>query len=573
LTINRLRVVVSVLRTAFENPVLRRVGFAYFSFLGAEYGIWIALLVFAYGHGGSTASMVMILIEITPCIVLAPFIGALADRRRPTRMLCVGYGSQTLAIIGVALAIALHAPTPVVFLLAPLTTLTFMVTRPTHAALLPAVVRTPEELTAANVMGGWSDGAASLVGPVAVGVMFAWRGAWLAVISMAGLTFISTVLIASVIRPAAAVSSDRAVIERVVAVAPRRAVINRLVGARETLAAVRSRTASNVITTLRHPQMRVLLTLQTFYYMLVGSLDFLCVILAEEYLHMGRGGAGFLNAAVGGGSLLAGFITAFLVGRRYIANAMTLALALSVACLAVIATIRNVGPVIIILGAVGLFGMVFSVSAQTLLQRSVPSDSIAGTFSILEAFLNAGLALGAVMVRIAMALGGLRWALFAPAIIALMLISGMWRQIHKIDAAATVPQVEIQLLRSNPIFAALSAPSIETLARGVERVTQSAGTVVFTEGDSGDCYYAVADGQVSVTRLGRIVQTLSRGGGFGELALIRDIPRGATVTATTDVLMYRIRKEPFIETLIGHASAALAAEEIITGYPGDQDAD
>jgi CRP-like cAMP-binding protein len=97
--------------------------------------------------------------------------------------------------------------------------------------------------------------------------------------------------------------------------------------------------------------------------------------------------------------------------------------------------------------------------------------------------------------------------------------------------------------------------------------------VVFTEGDSGDCYYAVADGQLSVTRQGRVVQTLSRGGGFGELALVRDIPRQATVTATTDALLYRIYKESFIETLTGHASAALAAEEIITGYPKDQDAD
>jgi MFS family permease len=569
----RLRVVVAVFRTAFENPILRRVGFAYFTFHGAEYGIWIALLVFAYGHGGSTAGMLMMLIELTPCILLAPFIGAIADRRRPTHVLCVGYGSQTLAIVGVALAIAMRVPTPVVFILAPLTTLTLMVTRPTHAALLPTIVRTPEELTAANVMGGWSDGAASLVGPVVVGVMFAWRGAWLAVFSMAGLTLVSTVLIASVIGPVAAVSSDSTLPKREAASGRGRGVIDRVGGARETLAAVRSRTAANVITTLRHPQMRVLLTLQTFYYMLLGSLDLLCVILAVEYLHMGRGGAGFLNAAVGGGALLAGFITAFLVGRRYIANLMTLTLAISVACLAVIGTIRSVGPVVIILGAVGLFGMVFSVSAQTLLLRSVPSDSIAGTFSILEAFLNFGLALGAVMVRVAMAVGGLRLALFAPAIIALVLISGTWHRLREIDVAATVPQVEIQLLRSNPIFAALSAPSIEALARGVEPVTQSAGTVVFTEGDSGDCYYAVADGQLSVTRQGRVVQTLSRGGGFGELALVRDIPRQATVTATTDALLYRIYKESFIETLTGHASAALAAEEIITGYPKDQDAD
>jgi hypothetical protein len=280
-----------------------------------------------------------------------------------------------------------------------------------------------------------------------------------------------------------------------------------------------------------------------------------------------------LNAAAGGGALLAGFMTAFLVGRRYIANTLTLTLALSVAGLAVIAAIRSVGPVALLLGAVGMFAAVFNVSAQTLLQRSVPSDSIAGSFSILEALLNVGLALGAVLVRVAMAIGGLKLALFAPAVIAFLLIIGLWRQLRQIDAAASVPQVEIQLLRSIPIFAALAAPSLEALARDLEPVSARAGTVVFNEGETGDCYYAVADGELSVTRRGRIVQTVSRGSGFGELALIREIPRQATVTATTDVLIYRISKEPFIETVTGYALAASTVEDVIAGYLRDEEPD
>jgi hypothetical protein len=565
-------VVISVFRAAFKNSVLRRVGFAYLLFRGAESGIWIALLVYAYGHGGSSAAMVMMLIELTPCMLLAPFIGGLADRQRPTRMLFIGYGSQTLSIAGVALAVSLHAPVPFVFLLAPLTTLTLSISRPSHAALLPAIVRTAQELTAANVMGGWADGAASLLGPLLVGAMFAWRGAWLAIFSMAGFTFISTILIVSVIGPAAA-PFDRVATAREVASVSGRGVTRRLSRARKGLAVVRSRTRSNLETTLRHPQMRILLILQTFYFMLMGSLDFLCVILAVHYLQIGRGGAGFLNAAAGGGALLAGFMTAFLVGRRYIANTLTLTLALSVAGLAVIAAIRSVGPVALLLGAVGMFAAVFNVSAQTLLQRTVPSDSIAGSFSILEALLNVGLALGAVLVRVAMAIGGLKLALFAPAVIAFLLIIGLWRQLRQIDAAASVPQVEIQLLRSIPIFAALAAPSLEALARDLEPVSARAGTVVFNEGETGDCYYAVADGELSVTRRGRIVQTVSRGSGFGELALIREIPRQATVTATTDVLIYRISKEPFIETVTGYALAASTVEDVIAGYLRDEEPD
>ncbi len=566
----RMRVVVSVFRSAFENPVLVKVGFAYFFFYGAECGMWIALIIFAYGHGGSTASMVMMLVELLPCVALAPFVGALADRRRPTRMLCVGYGAQSAVMVGVSLAIAVKVPADVVFALAPLTTLTFMVTRPTHAALLPAIVRTPGELTAANVMGGWAEGGSSLVGPVVVGVMVTWRGVALAVLSMAGLTFISMVLVVSVIGRSTVVSPNRNAAE-LDTTRDKAGVVRRLSTWRATWAAVRSRTWATVTTTLRHPQMRTLLLLQTFYFALMGSLDFLCVILAVEYLHMGRGGAGFLNAGVGGGALVAGFFTAFLVGRRYIANTMMLNLALSVASLAVICATRRLGPVMLLLGAVGMFGAVFSVTAQTLLQRCAPSDSIAGSFSILEALLNVGLAIGVILVRLALAVGGIKMALLTPAVIGFALTLGLWRQLRKIDVAATVPQVEVRLLRSIPFFAALPAPSIEALARGVETMREPSGTVVFTEGDFGDCYYAVADGELTVTRAGRVVQELVRGGGFGELALIREVPRQATVTATTDVLLFRIAKEPFIEVLTGYARASAAAEEVIIGYSNDED--
>lgn len=567
----RSRVVISVFRAAFRNPELRKVGFAYFLFQGAEAGIWITLVIFAYGHGGSTAGLVMMLIQLAPGMLLAPFVGGLADSQRPSRMLFVGYGSQTLAFAGVALAISLHAPVPLVFLLAPLTTIAIMITRPSQAALLPAIVRTPEQLTAANVMGGWSEGAASLVGPLIVGLMFVWRGAWMAAISMAGLTFVAMILVAPVIGPNSAISFESTADERQGAWWSRRRAIRWWSNQRRTWMAVRARTSSNVRATLRHSQLRVLLAVQTFYFMLVGTLDLLCVILALQYLHIGRGGAGFLNAAIGGGALIAGFITAFLVGRRYVANIITVTLALAVALLAAIDVIHGVLPVVLLLGAVGVFGTVFSVSAQTLLQRSAPSDSIAGSFSILESLLNIGLGLGAALARVAMAIDGLTLALCTPAIVGFFLIAVLRRQLRTIDDAATVPQVEVQLLRSIPIFGGLPAPSIEALARGVVPVSATKGSVVITEGETGDCYFAVAEGELAVTRRGQRVQTLTRGGGFGELALIRDVPRQATVTATTDVLMYRIEKASFIETLTRHPVAASAAREIITKYRQDED--
>src|SRR5271166_6508208 len=88
--------VFAVLRAALGNPILRRVGLAYALFVAAEFGIWIALLVFAYDHGGAGAATLMVIVQLVPCIASGPFIGALADRQRPSRILRLGYGLQAV---------------------------------------------------------------------------------------------------------------------------------------------------------------------------------------------------------------------------------------------------------------------------------------------------------------------------------------------------------------------------------------------------------------------------------------------------------------------------------------------
>ena len=564
----RFRTVLSVFRAAFGNPVLRRVGFAYALFGSAEFGVWITLLVFAYGHGGPTTSMLMVLVQLIPCIALSPFLGALADRRRPSRVLCVGYGLQTLSMGAVAVAIGFGAPV-VVFVLAPLTSLSFTVTRPPQAALLPAIVRTPDELTAANVMTGWTNAAAALVGPAVVGILLAWRGPGLAVAAMAGMTVISTFLVVRVQGPAAAISSDVVPGDGKNGGEGDDSGGDLMTGMGRAFTSIRTGAGSNLLMTVRNPQIRVLLALHTFYFVLIGALDLLCVILAVDYLHMGPGGPGFLNAALGGGALLAGFVTALLVGRRHLANTLTVTLSIAVAALALIGATRSVAPAILLIGAVGLAGAVFDVTGRTLLQRSAPSDAIAGSFSILEALMDSGLALGAVLVRVAIAIGGLKAALFAPAVVALLLIAGLWRRIQKVDASATVPQVEIQLLRSISIFAALPAPSLEGIARDLEALTVSQGTVVIKEGERGDCYYAIAEGEFAVSRDSQFLQMVSRGDGFGEIALIRDVPRQATVTAATDASLYTLDRELFVQAVTGHATAISAVEGVISRHLGD----
>jgi predicted MFS family arabinose efflux permease len=555
--LSRVRSVLSVFRSAFANPTLRRVGFAYALFGSAEFGIWLILLVFAYQRGGPSASVVMVLVQLIPCVLLNPFIGSFADRRRPSAVLRAGYGIQTTTMAGVAVVVGFHAPNVLVYLLAALASLGLSVTRPAQAALLPAIVRTPDELTAANVMTGWTEGAASLVGPAVAGLVLATSGPAAAVAVMAAMSALSLLLVARVAGPPAAVQTAAAGVDPATNA--------------DTGASITSGVRSNLATTFAHPQLRVLLALHAFYFVLIGSLDLLCVILALTILHLGAGGAGYLNAALGAGALLAGFVTAFLVGRRHLSRTLTLSLGISVGALAVIAAVPRVAPAFILIGTVGLAGTVFDITGRTLLQRAAPPGAIAGSFSILEATTDFGLAAGAVLVRVAIAVGGVRAALLAPAVVAALLIAVLWRQLTRIDATATVPQVEIQLLRSLPIFAALSPPSLEGVARELEPVSVAAGTVVVAQGEPGSCFYAVADGQLTVTRGGQLVATLGRGEGFGEIALVRQVPRQATVTAVGECLLFSLDKDPFIQTLSGHATAASAVNAVVARHLGDDE--
>jgi hypothetical protein len=313
-------------------------------------------------------------------------------------------------------------------------------------------------------------------------------------------------------------------------------------------------------------QMGDLLVLHTFYYVVVGALDLLCVVLALKYLRMGSGGPGLLNSAMGAGGLLAGLLTILLVGSRHLVGVLTVSIGVALGALGLIGAWRNVGLTIALIIVVGFGGLIYDVTSQTLMQRVAPPDSIAGSFMIREALANVGLAVGVIVVRVVIALFGLKAALLAPAVVGCIVIGTLWHKLRTVDDAAVVPQVEIQLLRSLTLFAALPMQTIEGLARRLTPTFVARGVNVITAGDPGDSYYCVADGELSVTRDGLLVNHLIRGDGFGELALLRDVPRQATVTADSDAVLYRLDKSSFLEMISSSPTAALIAETMITEY-------
>jgi Na+/melibiose symporter-like transporter len=191
----------AVVSRALRNDLLRRVVLAYGLFFGAEWAVWIAFLVYGYTHGGASGAMTIALVQVLPSAVLAPVLGTLSDRCRPGRVLCAGYLAEAASMIAAAALIEIAAPRLTVFAIAAVVNLGITVTRPAQAALVPAIVRTPDELTSSNVLTGWCQSGGELIAPMIGGALLALHGPALAIAGTALMAFVAAVLVARIPGP------------------------------------------------------------------------------------------------------------------------------------------------------------------------------------------------------------------------------------------------------------------------------------------------------------------------------------------------------------------------------------
>jgi CRP-like cAMP-binding protein len=136
----------------------------------------------------------------------------------------------------------------------------------------------------------------------------------------------------------------------------------------------------------------------------------------------------------------------------------------------------------------------------------------------------------------------------------------------RLDAQATVPQGPLRRLSGISFLSVLSGRVLERLARGVRTATISSGSTVITEGEHGEDFYVIASGRAAVTMGGEHVRDLGPGDFFGELALLRDVPRTATVQATTDLELDVLHRVPFLTAVLGTPDAVRRAGESTTHY-------
>lgn len=536
---DHLRQIHDVFGTVFRNRDLGRVLFAFGGFTSHEFGVWIAVLVYAFQQGGTTEAGVVALVQLVPAMLFAPFASVLADRHAPARVLFWGYVAQAVTTGATAAVILADGSPYAAYACATAAATAVTLTRPTQAALTPSLSRTPEELTASNVVMSWIENVSILAGPALTGVLFAISGAGVVVAVMA------------------AVGAGTALL-----VAPLASRASRRVGrAAWESASVVGECAAGFRTLAGEPTLRLVVGLLALQYVVWGALDIFAVVLALEVLGMGESGAGYLNAAFGAGGVIGGLVTVTLVGRRRLAPALAAGMLLWGASFLLLGLFPTVAAALLLLAVAGIGNSLADVAGRTLLQRTAQEDVLARVFGVLEGVSMAALALGSISVPVLVAWLGVESAILVVGAVlpAALILVGC--RLRAIDAAATVPVVEIALLRSLPIFAPLPAPELEGVARGLDSVEVAAGTTIVHQGEVGDRYYAVADGVVEVSVDGDLVRTCGRGEGFGEIALLRDVPRTAAVTAKTDVRLYALEKEPFVAAVTGSAQSYRAAAQ------------
>ncbi len=497
----------------------------------AEFGPWVAMLVYAYSQGGATTTGVVSLALLIPTALFAPFSGPVIDRFGATRVLLGAHAGQAIAMAATSTSLLSGAPALVTYALGALTAMLLVVTHPAHAVVGPGIAHTTEQLVALNAITGWILSIGLVVAPAGAGLILA--------VSSPGAVY---------------VAGSVCVALAAVLVVPLRNLVPPLArDADESALGVLRELEQGARALARSSAPREVIVVLGATFMMVGAFDVLVVVLAVGSLGIGESGAGYLAAAHGAGAVVGAVTSLTFVGRGRLVPVIVGAALLAAGAFALLGLAISTVVAFLIAATTGASRSVLEVSGQTLLQRVTPTDLFARVFAFKEGIAMAAWGLGSILVTIVIAVTDIRGALFFTAAIVPVFVLIRIRPLLAVDAAANIPTVTIALLRSLVTLRALPGPVLEGVALNATEVLVPAGTVIVREGEAGDCYFAIANGAVDVVRGGVRINTLERGEGFGEISLVQDVVRTATVRAVTETRLVVVERDPFLVALTGHA--------------------
>lgn len=530
------------LSEVFSNPSLRRLQLANASAIIGGWAYVVALAVFAYRVDGAYAVGLLATVRWLCGGLAAPVAGIVGDRYPRIRVMIASDLVRAVVLGGMALAVLADAPTPLVYALAVVATLAATPFWPAQAALLPQLARSPGELTAANASAGAVDNVGSFVGPALGGLLVAVASVEAVFATAAALYLTSALLVASLRHREERRESSQDDEDG---------------GLRKALAGFR--------TLVGMPRVRLVVALVAAQTVVDGALDVLIVVLALETLDAGAAGLGLLNSAAGVGGIAAVLFVGGVAARGRLATSLGVGIVLWGLPLALIGIWPEQALALVLLALVGAGGTVVAVAGDTLLQRAAPPDLLARVFGAVDGILLVALALGSLAAPFLVDVIGVRGALLATGAVLPVLAALTWTRLTAIDAAAAAPERQRELLRRSPIFASLPGPILEGLALRLEPRHVGPGRIVFAQGDAGAHYYLIDSGRVAVAVDTGAPQELEAGDAFGEIALLRDVPRTATVTAVTAVSLYALDRDEFLRAVTGNAQSRTAAETVVRG--------
>jgi MFS family permease len=519
---------------------LRRAQLSFGTGWAAEWAFTVGLSVVAFRDGGAEAVGLVALVRLAPSALAGPFAATLADRYRRDLIL-IWIGLVRGAAIGLAAVLLALDVTPIsVYALAVAATAAGTPFRAAHSALLPSLCRTPEEFTSANVVRGMLDSLGLLLGPLVAAALLGLAGPtevfWVA----AGASLWSAILMTGLRYQAA---------PRPIATARRPNILRE---AADGLRAIASA-----------PDVALLVGLGVAQTLMRGCLMVFSVVVAIELLGMGNAGVGVLTAAVGAGAVLGSLGASFLVGSRRFGAWFGLSVALWGAPFALIGAFPHEAPAIGLLACVGIGNALLDVAFFSLMGRLVPDEVLARVYGVLEGLIAVAVGVGAVITPAVIDWLGVRGALVALGSLCPVLAALAWPRLLKLDRRMVVREREIELLRRVPMLRPLPVVTIEQLARDVRHISVPAGETLCRQGAPGDVFYVVEEGKAEVIGNGALLDTLGPGDYFGEIALLRDTPRTATVRAITPLSASLLKRDLFVPLVSGYAASAREADAAI----------
>jgi MFS family permease len=526
----------------FRNPNLRWLELAWAASIVGHYAYLIAVSVYAYEVGGGKAVGLVFLARLVPAALASPFAGLLGDRFPRERVL-VATNVTRIVLVGAAAIAALADAAPVVvYALAIAATIATTPFRSAQAALTPTLARNPSELTAANAVTNGVDSLAFFVGPALAGILVAVTSTGVVFAMTAGLIIVSTAFLLLIRSPAA--TRPRGEIEA-----------NTIVT--EALAGFRAIGSQ--------PALRVLMILVAALPAVSGAVQVYIVVASVELFDLGTGGVGLLNSAIGVGAFVGAVAALSLTGVRrlspaYMAGVVTWGLPL-----VLLGIWPEPGLAIVLFALIGFGNSIAMVAGMTLVQRTVADEVMARVFGVIQMLVLVSMGIGAAVAPALVSALDIEGALIVTGAFLPALVLILGRSVARIDATARTPsEEELRILTGVPIFSPLPGTSLEQLATRLVPLRVDAGSVIIREGDEGDRFYIVAEGELDVSQDDAALTSLGPGDYFGEIALLRDTSRTATVTARSAAVLYALDREDFLAAVTGHPQSAEAAETVMS---------